>query len=142
MNLNSITLVGRATRDPESRFTANNHQVCNFTLAVDDGYGDKKTTAFVDVTCWSKTAEAVQQYAVKGQELGVIGSLRQDSWEDKDGNKRSKLYVNAQTVQFGQKPKGAEDRQQQGGGGSYTDARGLPTPTGDHEELGEDDIPF
>lgn len=144
MNINNVTIVGRATRDPELRHTANSNAVCNFTLAVDDGWGDNKSTAFIDVTCWTKTAEAVAQHAVKGQVLGVCGSIRQDSWQDQQGNKRSKLYVNAQSVQFGQKPQGAEDRQPAAQREPVTSAveTAAAYAGGPHDAIDEDDIPF
>lgn len=91
MALNSVSLVGRLTADPTTRKVGNDLTVCNFTLAVDKR-GKNRGTNFIDCTAWGKTGETIAQYVKKGQQLGVSGSLNQDSWE-KDGNKFTKLGV-------------------------------------------------
>ena len=59
--------IGRLTRDPEVRYTQSGKAVCRFTLAIDDGWGEKKKTYFIPVTCWEKLAEACGNNLVKGQ---------------------------------------------------------------------------
>jgi single-strand DNA-binding protein len=74
--------------------------VTKFGLALDDGWGDNKKTVFIDVTCWKQTAEFVAQYCTKGTPVCVDGRLSMDTWEDRQtGQKRSKLYVTANSVQ-------------------------------------------
>ena len=101
MNLNTTTLIGRLTRDPEMQHTTgNNVAVTKFGLALDDGYGENKKTVFLDVTCWKQTAEFVAQYCTKGTPVCVDGRLSMDTWDDRTtGQKRSKLYVTANSVQ-------------------------------------------
>jgi single-strand DNA-binding protein len=60
-------------------------------------------TTFVEVKIWGASAENFSKFARRGQEILVEGSLRQDRWEDDQGNKRSKLYVNVLTWQFVQR---------------------------------------
>lgn len=106
LNYNKVIIAGNLTRDPQLRFLANERAVANFGLAVNRRYkgGDgemKEETAFIDCEAWGRTAELVGQYLAKGRGALVEGRLRMDSWEDKQtGQKRSKLLVSADTVQF------------------------------------------
>ncbi|MGE7726903.1 single-stranded DNA-binding protein [Bacillus cereus] len=67
--------VGRLTRDPESE-TYGENKVCRFAIAVDDGFGDKKTTDFFNVSAWGKLGENVQQYTKKGSLVLVEGKMK------------------------------------------------------------------
>jgi single-strand DNA-binding protein len=125
---NKVILAGNLTRDPQVRFFANEKAVAEFGLAINrkiktaDGQL-KDETVFVDVEAWGRTAELVGQYLTKGRSALVEGRLKFDSWEDKEsGQKRSKLKVVADTVQF-LDSKGAEGR---GPGGS--DSNGADEP--------------
>jgi single-strand DNA-binding protein len=106
LNYNKVMLAGNLTRDPQVRFFANERAVADFGLAINRRYKGndgqmKEETTFVDVEAWGRTAELVGQYLTKGSPAFVEGRLRLDSWEDKkDGQKRSKLKVVADTVQF------------------------------------------
>lgn len=95
-NINTTVIGGNLTRDPESRFTSSDKQVTKFTLAV-NGWKEGDT-AFVDIECWGKAAEFAAQYLAKGCKACVEGRLRQESWEDRDGKRRSKLVVVADKV--------------------------------------------
>lgn len=96
--MNSVTLVGRLTADPELRFTNTGTAVCEFSIAV-DRVGTEETD-FFDVVAWAKTAEAVSAYVAKGHQVGISGSLRQHRWETPEGDKRSRVKVNANGVDF------------------------------------------
>ena len=101
MSFNKIILMGNLTRDPEIRYTQSGTAVTKCGIAVDGGYGDKKTTTFVDITLFGKKAEAFEKYHKKGGAVLVEGELRLDTWEDKNsGQKRSKLYVIANSWEF------------------------------------------
>lgn len=91
--MNSVSLIGRLGKDPEVRTTGSGKTVANFTLAVDFGFGDRKTTSWIPVQVWEKTAEIAQKYLAKGSQVAVTGRLQQRSWEDRDGNTRSVLEV-------------------------------------------------
>jgi len=102
--INRVLLIGHITRDFDVKYTAgNNTAVCEFSIAmnsrekVDGEWQDY--ASFVDVTVWGKQAEACAQHLGKGSLVGVDGKIRQDRWE-KDGQKRSKIKVVAQNVQF------------------------------------------
>lgn len=102
MNVNQVVLVGNLTRDAELKHTTSGKAVAKFGIAVNRYTGkDKPTeTTFVDVECWEKTAEIVGEYASKGRQVGVVGRLKLDQWES-EGQKRSKLVVVADRVEFG-----------------------------------------
>lgn len=113
LNINNVTLAGNLTRDPELR-NAGGKSVCQFGIAINRKWkgkdGEAKEEAiFVDVEAWEKTGELVSQYLAKGSPCYIEGRLKLDSWEDKDGGKRTKLKVVATNVQFlGTPKKGGE----------------------------------
>ena len=95
--VNNVNLIGRIANEINLRYTPDGAAVCDFVIAVDN-YGDK--TSFVSVTCWRKLAENVAEYMEKGRQVGVSGELVQDKWENKQGEKRSKIKINARNVKF------------------------------------------
>ena len=103
---NRVILMGNLTRDPELRYSSNNLAICKVGLAVNRRVKDAQTgkwgeePTFVDITIFDKRAEAFAKYFSKGRPALIEGSLRFDSWEDKEGNKRSKLYVVADNWEF------------------------------------------
>lgn len=105
-NFNSVVLLGRLTRDPELRYTPQGAPVCDFTVAVNRTFtkkdGEKvEEAAFVDVTAWNRLAEISAEYLKKGRTVLICGHLVQDRWEDETtGQKRSKIRIQASTVQF------------------------------------------
>lgn len=118
VSLNRVILAGNLTRDPQVRFLANEQAVANFGLAVNRRFkgGDgqmKEEVTFIDIEAWGRTAELVGQYLTKGRACFIEGRLKLDSWDDKDGQKRQKLKVVADNVQFmdsgnrGERPAGA-----------------------------------
>lgn len=105
-DLNEVRLIGRLTRDPVLRSTPAGQYVCDFGLATgkkfkgQDGVVHEETT-FVDITCWGKTAENVSRYTKKGRQIFIGGRLKFEQWDDKTtGQKRSRLSVVAENVQF------------------------------------------
>ncbi len=94
-------LCGRLGRDPEQRFTANGTAVTTMSIAVDDGFGDNKTTIWYRVTAWKQTAEACAKYLHKGDIALCEGRMRAtEPWQDREGNWRSSLEMTADRVQF------------------------------------------
>ena len=99
-SINQVILMGRLTRDPEMRTTPSGKNVTDFSLAV-DRFGNNDETDFFDVTAWDKTAELVVKYLGKGRRVLIQGSLRQESWDDKEtGKRRSRVSVTARDVTF------------------------------------------
>lgn len=95
---NVVVLTGRLGKDPEVRSTGSGKSVVVFSIAVDDGFGDKKKTDWWDVEAWNKTAEAIGRLVVAGNRVTVTGSLKKDEWQDQSGNKRSKAKILATRV--------------------------------------------
>ena len=96
---NTVTVVGNVTRDPELRFTPNGAAVVNFGLAWNrKGQNDEEVVSFFDVTCWSGLAENVAESITKGSRVVVYGRLDQRSWENQDGERRSKVEIVADDV--------------------------------------------
>lgn len=104
-NFNHTTFVGRLTRDPEVKFFKDDKCVCNITVAENRKYkksdgSQQEESVFLDVELWGRTAEIAGMYCKRGSNVLVAGRLKQDNWEDKDGQKRSKLKLNADVLQL------------------------------------------
>lgn len=102
-DLNVVALVGRLTRDSESRFSGSGTQILSFSVAVGRRVkkGEQWTdeTSFFDMAVFGKTAENMAKYLVKGQQVAIQGSLEQQRWE-KDGAKMSKVSVHVDSIQL------------------------------------------
>ena len=98
--MNSANIIGRLTRDPELRYTANNFPVCTFSVAIDRRGKEEKKTNYIPVKVLGKTAENCGKYLAKGRLVGVSGQIETDSYTDKEGNKRSTWNVLASAVEF------------------------------------------
>jgi single-strand DNA-binding protein len=150
-SFNKVILVGNLTRDPELRYTPKGTAIAKIGVAVNRVWtneaGEKKEeVTFVDVDVFGRTAENVGQYMRKGRPILIEGRLRLDQWDDKQtGQKKSKLGVVAETVQFlGSAPGG------EGGAAAPAPARQRPAaaaaPAGEPLEGDgppeSDDVPF
>lgn len=98
-DINSVVLVGRLTRDMELKFLNNGTAVGRFSIAVNKKFKDKEEVSFFDIVVWSKLAEVLNKYITKGSQVIVSGELMQNRWEQ-DGNSRSKVEINASSVQM------------------------------------------
>jgi len=153
-SFNKVILVGNLTRDPELRYTPKGTAIAKVGIAVNRVWtneaGEKKEeVTFVDVDIFGRTAENVGQYMRKGRPILIEGRLRLDQWDDKQtGQKKSKLGVVAETVQFlGSGTGGGES-----GGGGGSPARpsrpAAPAPAAPPAEPTDDvppesdDVPF
>ena len=112
--MNTVALIGNIATDIEIRTASTGKSVANFSLAVNDGYGEHKKTHFIKITAFGKTAELTSQYCEKGSKVGITGSIDTGSYE-KDGNKVYTWGVIAQSVEF--LPKGERAEQQTFGSG-------------------------
>ena len=99
--LNHINLMGRLTRAPELRKTANGASVTSFTLAVERDYG-AKVTDFIDCVAWRQTAEFIGSYFTRGQMMIVGGRLESRKYQDRDGNPHTVWEVVVDNVYFGE----------------------------------------
>lgn len=104
-DLNKVFLMGRLTQDPELRYTPSGSAVADLRLATSRSWtgkdGERKEdTLYIDVTVWNRQAENCCQYLKKGRAVHVEGYLKMESWESPTGEKRSKVKVEADRVQF------------------------------------------
>ena len=104
-SLNKTLLIGNLTRDVDLKYLPSGVPVANFGLAINRAYtnsdGEKVEDAcFVEVVAWNRLAEVCSEYLAKGRPVFVEGRLQMDTWEQEDGQKRSRLKVVAQNVQF------------------------------------------
>lgn len=99
--LNTVSLVGRITKDPEIRYTQTQKAVVSFSLAVERDFKDQsgnKQTDFINIVAWGKTAEFIGKYVGKGRLLGVAGRLEVRTYTGKTGNKQYVTEVIANNV--------------------------------------------
>lgn len=112
-SLNKVLLIGRCTRDPDKRSTPAGMTVTELGIAVNRRHKssngeEREEVCFVNVTVWGKTGDLCAEYLRKGSPVFVEGRLKLDEWE-KDGQKRSKMGVVAENVQFLDRPAKAGD---------------------------------
>ena len=101
--LNKVVLIGRLTKDPETRHLSTGNQVCTFTLAVDRTFKSRdgeRGTDFIPIVAWGKTAELAGQYLSKGRQTAVAGRIQTRSYEAKDGTMRYVTEVVADEITF------------------------------------------
>lgn len=104
INLNSVQLLGKVTLEPKVRTLQSGSKVAEIGLGIPENYRTKdgewsSRMHFVDVVLWNEQAELAEKRLKKGEGLLVQGSLQYESWETKDGGKRSKVKVRAQRIQ-------------------------------------------
>ena len=126
MSINRVNISGNLTRDPELRVTGSGTQILSFGVAVNDRRRNPQTNEwedvpnFVDCVVFGARAEPLSRFLSKGSKVALEGKLRYSSWETKDGQRRSKLEVVVDEVEFlssrnQQAPAGAYQAPQQGG---------------------------
>jgi single-strand DNA-binding protein len=145
-SFNTIIIVGYLGRDPELRYTPSNTAVCNFSVATTERRKDRSgefqdVTTWFNVSVWGNRAETVNQYLSKGKLVYIEGRLTQREYQDRDGNTRTSLDVNASNIQF-IGPRGDET-----GGGLREEkpARQAAQPQEESsvpDSISDDDIPF
>ncbi|MGO8704899.1 MAG: single-stranded DNA-binding protein [Candidatus Brocadiia bacterium] len=152
-NVNKVFLIGNLTRDPELRYTPQGTAVGEFGIAINRQWkgpnGEKKEeVCFVDCQAWARGAEIISEYCKKGSSLFVEGRLKLDSWEGKDGQKRSRMRVVVENFQFLGAPTGrrapAEGAPGGGQGSPQPPPRGRPRaqePEGPPADAGADEPP-
>ena len=104
-DVNSVIIMGRLTKESELRYTQGGSANCKFTIATNKSYYNAnreeiKSVTFINVVTWGKIAESCANYIHKGSKVLVIGSLAQNTWTTKEGQKRTMYIINAQTVHF------------------------------------------
>ncbi|MBR6822789.1 MAG: single-stranded DNA-binding protein [Clostridia bacterium] len=115
--MNKVFIVGRLTRAPEARTTPTGVSVTTFSVAVNRRQ-NREETDFINVVAWRGLADICGKYLVQGQRVAVVGELRTRNYEGKDGIKRYVTEVQADDVEFLDRPTGTGNSQY-GGGSSY-----------------------
>ena len=101
MSVNTVVISGRVGRDPELRSTQNGKSVASFSIAVDDGFGEKKKTDWWDIEAWDKTAEAISRLSGAGKRVVITGKLKKESWNDtRTGEKKSRTKILANQIEI------------------------------------------
>ena len=101
--LNVVAIMGRLVADPELRTTANGTNVCSFRIACDRSYakqGEQRQADFIDIVAWRQQAEFVCKYFQKGSLIAIEGSLQTRQYQDKNGNNRTAVEVQANNINF------------------------------------------
>jgi single-strand DNA-binding protein len=138
MSINRVTLTGNLTRDPELRSTSGGMSILKLRMAVNDRRknaqsGEWEDVAnYVDVTVFGSRGESLARFLAKGSKIGVDGKLRWSEWENQQGEKRSKIEVVADDIEF------LDSRGS--GSGNYTPPS--DAPSGDTADDGGEEIPF
>ncbi|HEX3582930.1 MAG TPA: single-stranded DNA-binding protein [Thermoanaerobaculia bacterium] len=143
--INKVILVGRLGKDPEVRSTPGGSTVTKFTVATDERYTDKagekqERTEWHNIAAWGKLGEICGQYLRKGKLVYIEGSIRTDSWDDKEsGQKRYRTEIIANTMKMLDR---RGDEGSSGSGGGYTGARkSTPSPGADVMD-DDEEVPF
>ena len=103
-NGNHVSIVGNLTRDPELRFTPSGQATATFGVAVNRRWQNRQTqeweeaTSFFDVVSWGQLAENAAQSLTRGTRVLVSGRLDQRSWENQEGEKRTKIEITADEI--------------------------------------------
>jgi single-strand DNA-binding protein len=145
-SINKVILIGRLGRDPEVRSTPSGATVAKFSIATDEKFTDRsgerqERTEWHNIVAWARLAEICGQYLKKGKLVYIEGSLRTDSWDDKEtGVKKYRTEIVARDMQMLDR-KGDDD----GGGGSWSGGGGggrSEGPASSGPDVEDDDVPF
>ncbi len=146
---NKVLLMGNLTRDVQLKSLPSGQAIAEIAIAINrkfktkDGQ-DREEVTYVDCECWGPRAEVIAKYFSKGKPIFIEGRLRLDSWEDKDGQKRSKMRVVIDDFQFVEGRGGGSG----GGAGAADDGGYAPSRSsgggsrGGHAGIQEEEIPF
>jgi len=145
--VNRVILVGRLGKDPEIRSIPSGTSVAKFSLATDERFTDKngekqERTEWHNIVAWGKLAEICGQYLRKGKLVFIEGSIRTDSWDDKEtGVKKYRTEIIAANMQMLDKKGDDEGGGYSGGGGGYRKPASSSAPAGPTIE-DDDEVPF
>lgn len=148
MSINRVNITGNLTRDPELRATAGGTQMLAFGVAVNDRRRNQQTGEwedfpnFVDCIVFGSRAEAVSRFITKGSKVAIEGKLRYSAWETKEGQRRSKLEVIVDEIDFMSRPQGQQVTSPAAEAAKVADTPAYGTPRAPEPEFYDADIPF
>ena len=103
-DLNHVVLVGRLVRDPETKYTQSGVAITKLSIANNDSYMQnnekKEVVSYFEVNVYGNHAVNCEKYLKKGSQVAIDGTLRQNRWTDQSGQNRTKVDINAMSVQF------------------------------------------
>ena len=144
MNFNKAILIGRLTRDPETRALPSGQSVTSFGMATDRFFNDKsgqkqQQTEFHNIVLFGKLADIAAQYLNKGSLVLIEGRLQTRTWQDASGNKKSRTEIVAERLQLGPKSAGKTTPKQEPP--KETPSEDIPVIE-ENEEIDVKNIPF
>lgn len=148
MSINRVNITGNLTRDPELRATAGGTQMLAFGVAVNDRRKNPQTGAwedvpnFVDCIVFGPRAEAVSRFITKGSKVAIEGKLRFSAWENKEGQRRSKLEVVVDEIEFLSRANGQQVTSPAAEAAKVADTPAFSAPRAPEPEFYDADIPF
>ena len=149
--MNKVVLLGRLTKDPETKTTNNDVTITRYTLAVNRPWkkDGEQQADFINCLAFNKTAEFANKYFRKGQQVAIVGRIQTRSWEDDNGNRRYATEALVEEQHFADSKKDSN-----GGGWASVGDQKQPTAEYKQEKLGgqayypidegveDDDLPF
>lgn len=126
--MNIVALIGNLTKDVELRYTTDQKAIARFSIAVNDGYGDKQKTSFINIVVFGKQAENADRYLSKGSKVAVNGRIQTGSYE-KDGRTIYTTDIIAERIEFLTKKPSPNSEEKPDEPSGYT-------------ALSEDEVPF
>ena len=147
MSINRVNITGNLTRNPELRATAGGTQMLAFGVAVNDRRRNQQTGEwedvpnFVDCIVFGSRAEAVSRFISKGSKVAIEGKLRYSAWETKEGQRRSKLEVIVDEIDFLSR-QGQQVTSPAAEAAKVADTPAYGTPRAPEPEFYDADIPF
>lgn len=141
--VNKVFLLGRLGKDPEVKYLDNNRAVANFTLATNEVFIDKsgnkvEQTDWHNIEMWDALAKNAEKVLKKGRTVFIEGKIKNDTWVDKDGNKRTTMRIRALQFQVVSSPNN-------GGDHNHNDKNDHSHDTHDshgHNDHGDSNLPF
>jgi len=140
MNLNKIIIIGRLTRDPESRTLPSGQAISNFGMATNRVWNNPETkekqeqTEFHNIVAFGKLAEICNQYLKKGSLTMIEGRIQTRNWKDQDGNTKYRTEIIAEGLQMGPRPQGSKNEEKK--------EEKIPEVQVEEDEVKNEDIPF
>lgn len=126
--MNIVALIGNLTKDVELRYTTDQKPIARFSIAVNDGYGEKQKTSFINIVVFGKQAENADKYLSKGDKVAIHGRIQTGSYE-KDGRTIYTTDIIAERIEFLTKKQSPNSEEK-------------PAEQSGFKKLENDDIPF
>lgn len=152
MYINKAIIIGNLTRDPEKRALPNGTAVTSLSLATNRVWKDRdgnkqESTDYHNVVVFGRPAETAAQYLKKGQSAYVEGRIQTRSWDDKDGTKKYRTEIVADTVQFGAKAGSGDGSYNKDDSKEESGVKSEPADVGGQidypaDDINPEDIPF